>query len=312
MSNSNMQRAILVSLLLSTTTTARAAQVDDTCTLKADLPVVVRGSSRGRLETTWLVGTEVRITAVGDGGGVQVTDGASRASAFAVDIEAACAGTLQICVLKKDVALFSQTRTDAVSTPVLQGQRLSRLRAGQMWSDVRVHDGERGFIKVADIKNACQRMDAALVKEAASSVVERGDGPGIALFGFRTDASTTPAAAKAQQLELWQALSRARPDSVSFLDEVVPQNGPALAKASAAGVRFALMATAKQTAELNNVVEIALYDVAAKKAVKGIRLPHQEGWAEEAVRQLWGLWPASPGQVLPAEKHRAFEVARVH
>ena len=112
---------------------AAAMDKGDVCTLKAPLLVTIN-RPEGKVETTLDPGTDVEVVVVGDEGRTRVTTGDAKGAVATRDLEAACAGTLQLCRLSKELMLFEKNSSDSRSWKINPGAALSVLRTGKVWA----------------------------------------------------------------------------------------------------------------------------------------------------------------------------------
>ena len=139
-----MMRVLLMIITLSSSTTALAFERGETCTLQSPLPMVMR-RAEGRVESTVDAGTEVVVQVIGDEWRIRISTGDATGSVSARDLEAACAGTLQLCRLNDTITMYENTRSDSRAWKLKSGATVSVLRSGKVWSHLRSHQRKRIF-----------------------------------------------------------------------------------------------------------------------------------------------------------------------
>ncbi len=301
-------------VLMTSSTASLAFERGDTCTLKAPLPMVVR-RPEGRIETTVDQGAEIVVQAVGDEGRVRISTGDASGSVSVRDLEAACAGTLQLCRLTDTITMYAKTRSDSQAWKLKPGATVSVLRSGKQWSHIRVDDLE-GFVNAGDVKRACRGVSGAAVSDTAEpeliEEVDRGEGPGVLFLPFQLQAGAPQGQVDAVADLFFERLAIYRPD-VARLPEPERIAGKwkayvtrASARASAAGMSYAVIGQAAiETVEGKPVVVVSMaaVDARAGNIMKGIRvktsLDLNDPWPENTLAVLLPYLASAPGAKAP-------------
>lgn len=292
-----------------------AMERDETCTLQSPLPIIIN-RPEGRLEATLDRGVEVTVLVVGDEGRSRVTTGDAAGSVATRDLEAACAGTLQVCRLEKPVVMYAKTRSDSQAWRLKPGATLSVLRSGKAWAHARVDDLE-GFINADELKVACRGLaGGALEKTAEPEVteeVERGEGPGVLFLPLLLDGAAPAASADSIGDLLFERLAAYRPDAARLPLSSARTAGKwrahvetASARARAAGFAYVLVGKlGVETVDGKGVLVLstAMVDARASKIMKGVRMRPtmrlEDPWPEQMLATLLPLIADAPGGKVP-------------
>jgi hypothetical protein len=291
-----MSRYAVVVLVLGALSSSSTWALDrgDVCTLKAPLPMVVN-RKQGRVEATIDRGVDVTVVTVGDEGRTRVTTGDATGSVATRDLEAACAGTLQVCKLTQPVTLYAKTRSDSQAWRLKTGGLVSVLRSGKVWAHVRVDDLE-GFTDATDLRDHCVIDAGGSVSDAAepelSEEIARGEGPGILWLPFIVEGAAPVDDVDAVGVLFYDRLAAYRPDAAP-----VPLNLPRTSKwkayaeaartrAKASGFAFAMIGKV-EVADIEGkgtlVASIAIIDAKSGRVLKGVRIKPTTRFAD--------LWP---------------------
>ncbi len=318
----------LLATLLGMGLPAAAYDKGDTCTLKAPLMVTIN-TRAGKLETSVDPGTEVEVTAVGDEGRTRISTGDAKGSVATRDLEAACAGTLQMCRLSGDLLVYEKNSSDTKSWKLKKGAPLSVLRTGKVWAHVRVDDLE-GFAKAAELKGRCDLEKGATFNDNAggdppvTDEVERGEGPGVLFLPFLIEGAAPVGDADQLAERFFDRLAFYRPDTGRLgleEDAIRTVNSPAdwkkhvaasAARARAAGLAYVVVAKvgvvplqvgADADAKAGLVVSLAVVDAASGATVKGLRarpsMRLDDPWAENVLSVALPLLRSAPAQKTP-------------
>lgn len=312
--------AVLAVLAVLSSTTAHALDRGDVCTLKAPLPMVVN-RAQGRIEATIDRGIDVTVVAVGDEGRTRVTTGDATGSVATRDLEAACAGTLQVCKLTQPLTLYAKTRSDSQAWRLKTGALVSVLRSGKVWAHVRVDDLE-GFTDATDLRQHCAIDAGGAVSDAAepelSEEVARGEGPGILWLPFIVEGAAPVDDVDAVGVLFYDRLAAYRPDAAR-LPLNLPRNSKWKAYAEAARTRarasgFAYVVIGKvEVADIDGrgtlVASIAIVDTKSGRVLKGARIKpttrFDDQWPEVVLSALLpyaGSAPNSTPVVAPKDE----------
>jgi hypothetical protein len=213
---------VVVALALGLSAGAHAFERGETCTLKAPLLITIN-TPAGTLETTLDPGGDVEVLAVGDEGRLRVGTGDAKGSVATRDLEAACAGTLQMCRLSQEMLVFEKNRSDSKSWKLKAGAPVSVLRTGKVWAHVWVTDIE-AFAKVDDLRPRCPlNGGGGAVKETGAEPVteevDRGDGPGVLFLPFLVEDGAPIGIADQLADVFFDRLAVYRPDAARLADD---------------------------------------------------------------------------------------------
>jgi hypothetical protein len=306
-------RALPLLFMLSLALPVHALDAGETCTLGAPLPVKIE-TRAGTIESLLDKGTVMHVVVKGDTGMSQVEGGEVRGFAVSVDVDAACAGTLQLCALRNDLVVYEQNSSDSASTHVKTGTTMRVLKQGKTWAVVHVGDSY-GFARTPELKSACMTSSGAAVTDTPDTDsgidLERGEGPGLLLTPFTIDPGLPTGRVDAAFNALWAQASFFRPDagrstppsSTKARDvKWKAQVDASVERARAAGFAFVLVGHAAADGTAFSV-ELALIDVATGKSVKGVRVhptsSRDDPWAENALAVLLPFMPAAPRSRFP-------------
>ncbi len=309
---------VVAALLCAAAFPAVAIEKGDVCTVKSPLPMVVN-RPEGRIESTIDRGVDVTVVVVGDEGRARITTGDATGSVATRDLEAACAGTLQVCRLNDDVMLYEKTRSDSQAWRLKPGALVSVLRSGKTWSHVRAADLE-GFVKAEEIRGRCALDAGGVVTDTdepeLTEDVERGEGPGILFLPFVVEGAAAANDADAVGDLLYDRLGAYRPDAAR-LPMTVPRTSrwkanaeSARARARAAGFAYAVvgkLAVEEIDGKSGLVLSVALLDSKSGRVLKGARVRPttrlDDTWPETvlaAVLPFAGTAPQGRVPVAPA------------
>ena len=307
-------RLVLVVVALSSLPAA-ALEKGDVCTLKAPLLVTIN-RPEGKVETTLDPGTDVEVVVVGDEGRTRVSTGDAKGAVATRDLEAACAGTLQLCRLTKDLFVFEKNRSDSRSWKIKQGAPLSVLRTGKVWAHVRVDDLE-GFAKADELLPRCPLVgNSGVVKEtgepAPTEEVERGEGPGVLLLPLLLEGAAPAGTADVLAETFFDRLAYYRPDAARLPMEGARQLNwkkhlqDSAARAKNAGLGYVVVGKLAVESVGDKgvlVVSLALVDTGSGATVKAVRarptLDPDDPWAETMLGVLLPLMRTAPGARQP-------------
>jgi hypothetical protein len=307
--------ALLNMLLVTCSSPTWAIEKGESCTLQSPLPMVVN-RPQGRIEATLDRGVVVSVLVVGDEGRSRVTTGDAAGSVATLDLESACAGTLQICRLESPVMLYAKTRSDSQAWRLKPGATVSVLRSGKTWAHLRVDDLE-GFSKSDEVKAACRGADGGTVEDTVDTEitedVERGEGPGILFLPLLLE-GTAPAGPTAEVGDvLFERLAAYRPDAARLPQTTGLAAGKwkadvdnASARARSAG--FAYVVVGKVGVEtvdgkVTLMLSTAIVDAKAKTILKAARVRPttrpQDPWPEQLLATLLSVVDDAPGGRIP-------------
>ena len=313
---------MVIALLLGVALPVGAVEKGDVCKVKSPLPMVLN-RPQGRIESTIDRGTQVTVLAVGDEGRSRVTTGDATGSVATRDLEAACAGTLQLCRLNDEVMLFEKTRSDSQAWRLKPGAFLSVLRTGRVWSHVRSEDLE-GFVKSDEFRGRCAMETGGAVVDPAepdvTEAVERGEGPGILFLPFVLEGAAPLNDSDEVGDLFYDRLAAYRPDAAR-----VPLNvdrgarwkvhaESARNRARAAGFTYAMIGrTSVEDVDGKGVLvlSIALLDSKSGRILKGARVRPttrlDDTWPETVLAALLPLTTPAPNGKAPAAPRAAQE-----
>ncbi len=311
---------------------AQAMDKGDVCTLKAALLVTIN-TPDGKIETALDPGTDVELVVVGDEGRSRINTGDAKASVATRDLEAACAGTLQLCRLKDELLLFEKNRSDSRSWKIKRGAPVSVLRSGKVWAHLRVDDLE-GFAKADDLKTRCPLDAGGRIKDDAEPItdeVERGEGPGVLFLPLLLEGAAPAGVADQLAEGFFERLTVYRPDAGRLASEGDRSSTGAAAwkkhvadsaaRARRAGLAYVVVgkvgieaatvapggAAAGGGGGANLVVSVAVVDSQNGLTLKAVRTrpltaanKPVEGWADQLLASLLPPLRAAPGGRLPA------------
>ena len=307
---------IVVAVVVASTAAApgRALDKGDVCSLKAPLPMVVN-RPQGRIEATIDRGVDVTVVVVGDEGRTRITTGDATGSVATRDLEAACAGTLQVCRLNDDVLLYEKTRSDSQAWRLKPGALVSVLRSGKTWSHVRAEDLE-GFVKADEIRGRCALDAGGVVTDTAepelTEDVERGEGPGVLFLPFILEGAAPAHDADDIGDLFYDRLGAYRPDAARLPLTVArtvrwkQHAESARARARAAG--FAYVVVGKVGVEDAGgkgvlVLSVALVDSKSGRILKGARVRPttrlDDTWPETVLAALLPFAGSAPNGKVP-------------
>jgi hypothetical protein len=307
-------KTLMAILMVLASRSALAFERGDTCTLEAPLPMVMR-RPEGRVETTIDRGVEIIVQAVGDEGRIGITTGDASGSVSARDLEAACAGTLQLCRLKDPITMYEKTRSDSQAWKLKPGATVSVLRSGKVWSHIRVDDLE-GFVGANEVKGACVAIEGGVVNDNADPTVteevERGEGPGVLFLPFQLEGAAPQGQVDAIGDLFFERLAIYRPDAARLTDTERRAGkwkayvARVSSRATAAGMNYAVVGhAAVENVDGKGVivVSMAAIDARAGTISKGIRvktsLDLADPWPENTLAVLLPFLASAPGARAP-------------
>ncbi|MDP2344924.1 MAG: hypothetical protein Q8O67_28520 [Deltaproteobacteria bacterium] len=293
---------------------AFALEKGDVCTLKAALMVTIN-RPEGKVETTLDAGTDIEVVVVGDEGRTRINTGDAKGAVATRDLEAACAGTLQMCRLTKELILFEKNRSDSRSWKIKQGAPVSVLRTGKVWAHVRVDDLE-GFAKADELTPRCPLISGSDVKETgepgATEEVERGEGPGVLLLPLILEGAAPVGTADVLLDSFFDRLAYYRPDAARLPIEGArdlnwkKHVADSAARGRGAGLAYVVVGKlAVETVADKGalVVSLALVDTASGATLKAVRarptMKAEDTWAESTLFVLLPLMRTAPGARQP-------------
>ena len=309
-----MKTMCAVALVFVVALPAQALDKGDVCSLRAPLPMVMN-RPQGRIEATIERGVDVTVVVVGDEGRTRITTGDATGSVATRDLEAACAGTLQMCRLNDEAMLYEKTRSDSQAWRLKPGALVSVLRSGKTWSHVRAEDLE-GFVKADELRGHCVVDAGGVVTDTdepeLTEDVERGEGPGILFLPLIVEGAASANDADDIGGLFYDRLGAYRPDAAK-LPLTVPRTArwkahaeSARARAHAAG--FAYVVVGKVAVEDNGgkgvlVLSVALVDTKSGRILKGARVRPttrlDDTWPETVLAALLPFAGNAPNGKVP-------------
>jgi hypothetical protein len=302
---------------LSTTIAAQPAE-STACVLRAPMPVHIH-TKHGDVEAAWPVGTEV--TSIGTGALVRVRAGATTGTAQRATLAAACEGQLRTCQSRAPVSMYAEARSDSTAQELPMGTQLHIRRSGKLWAEVGTQRSGEGFVLVGALRGCAAEPGVAVANNDSTDVVEsveRGEGPGIWVVPLRGDARIPAGIVDGLGGQLWDVFGRARPDAVRAASEgedaAKTQLSALLLQAQQKQLAYVLGGRAVLAADGQINLEVSVYDVKARKQLKGVRVVPASNaeWPAEVTLALWDHMRSSPGQQRPlrsADRVKGFEVS---
>ena len=299
---------------------ATALENGDVCTLKTPLSMTMN-RSEGKVEATLNTGSTVEVTAVGDEGRTGINTGNIKGNVATKDLEAACAGTLQLCRVTQDLLIFEKNSSDTRGWRIKVGASLSMLRTGKVWAHVRIDDID-GFAKVDELRERCLLIPAVEPAGNAQPLpieeVERGEGPGVLLLPFITEGAAPAGSADVLADHFFNGLAAYRPDVARLgshhsselkWNKYVEESS---ARARNAGLRYLILGIVGVEAESPSepqqqlLISIALVDSESTSTLKAVRshptLNPEDPWVENTLKLFLPLLRSAPGARLPEPK----------
>lgn len=308
------QWIVMLVLIVAAALPAGAVEKGDVCRVKTALPMIVN-RPQGRIETSVDRGVEVTVLAVGDEGRSRVTTGDATGSVSTRDLEAACAGTLQLCKVVDDVTLYEKTRSDSQAWNMKPGAMVSVLRSGKVWSHVRSEDLE-GFVKADELRGRCALETGGVVVDTEepelTEEVERGEGPGILFLPFIIEGAAPVGDVDDVGDLFFDRLGAYRPDAARLPLTIDRKSRwrthaeSARARARATGFAYALIGKVGVEDDGGKgvlVLSIALLDTKSGRVLKGARVRPtariDDTWPENVLSALLPLTASAPNGRTP-------------
>jgi hypothetical protein len=314
--------AALLAVALFAAPAAWAFERGDVCTLKAPIAMTINDRT-GRVETTLDAGTDVEVVAVGDEGLLRISNGDTKGSVATRDLEAACAGTLQMCRLNAELIVYERNTSESRNWKIKRGAPVNVLRTGKVWAHVRIESLE-AYAKADELNGRCplERGGSLLAagEEPVTEEVERGEGPGVLLLPFLVEGAAPLGVADTLSDTFFERLDFYRPDAARLGDDgdrKLESGGwkkhvnARAARARGASLSYVVVAKlavdpapAASPTAATLVLSLAIIDAKTGATVKGVRakptLKPEDTWADTMLGVLLPLMRQAPGARMPA------------